>query len=201
MTDNIDCLDGLLIREEDDSSSDEIDSQNSMNEIIPHPPPQAPINNKYSKVRYQKHQKKLLNRRGAVGDPSQSTTTNPEILQNASINTKQEPNYTTFRPTAVTYSTNNQDPQKYKQQDEITNLNDNISLHPVDTTGIEVDYYENPNDKQRVGVENIPCTTNSSSSSSTSSQQLSSLTAPNINKEESLHLNNTMRDQEILIQG
>lgn len=212
--DNIDSLDGLLIREEeDDSSSDELDSQGSMNEMITHQPtqpapfPQPPLPpSNQTKLLYPNHQKglgsnqpkqsskqKLLERRvvgGGGGHNNYHQTGNKankklsHQLSNASIKTS--PTY------PQNHHNNNNSTNKITTKNERTNL---ISFHQVG------DDFEDDPLVGKAGIiadNNVPCANNSSSSSSTSSQHLST-TALSGPKEDLLHLSNTCEDEIVVL--
>jgi hypothetical protein len=203
MSENIDSLDGLLIREEEgDSSSDEVDSQSSLNDLIP---PSSPANNSNKtnnnvkntlKSRTNTHKQmqqqqilnrnnnnkqKLLDRRGALGEMNeeQSNQTIASINQNTSTNTpnSKQQNFTTSRSIAGTYTTPN---------------NEGNSLLVAQKFKQQHQQHMNTNnlDLDELATHADTVATNSSSSSSTSSQQLSStnLTMAGI-KEDCLHLN------------
>lgn len=200
-------MDGLLIREEeDDSSSDELDSHGSMNEMITHqqPAPHQPPSNQTKMYPNQKShgnqqkqlsKQKLLERRG-VPNNNQGKAHNKKFshqLSNASIKTSQ------------TYPTTHQNSHQQDQSNSILVAQKQKESSPINNNQMNIisfhqtgeDFDEDPG-KAGIAYNNVPCTTNSSSSSSTSSQQLS--TTLNGPKEDLLHLSNTC-EEEIVVLG
>lgn len=173
--------------------------------MIPHPPPQP--NSKYSQKfrntnQQQKHQpnrkQKLLERREVVGELADQNLTS-EINQNTSIDNAdhiEKENLNNLRNLANNNNTYEHDPHQSRLKMNPNYSSNSISLNSVNRNTDEFDD-DSSNAKHLDVNDSIPCT-NSSSSSSTSSQQLTSnLTTQ---KEDCLHLNNTL-EEETFTQG